>query len=214
MKVLRLLLAAVAAALGVWAWVALHPGPEKAIRRQLAEVARAASFGRGQGYMAQLSAAQRLADCFSTNVEIALDVPGHQEHRLAGRADIQQAILSARASLQGLSVSFPDVTVIVAGDGQSAVADLTLEARIAGQQDMIVQEMKFTLRKIAGQWLIVKVETVRTLSRNHCADHLLTAAPVLCPNLNLNPNLNRIHFRLAVARRTRLGLRLRLGLRI
>jgi hypothetical protein len=164
MKVSRLILAAVAAALGVWGWVALHPGPERVIRRQLAEAARAASFGRGQGYLAQLTAAQRLADCFSTNVEIALDLPGRQEHRLAGRAEIQQAVLSARASLEGLSVSFPDVTVTIAPDGQSAVADLTLEARMAGQQDMIVQEMKFTLRKIAGQWLIVKVETVRTLS--------------------------------------------------
>jgi hypothetical protein len=157
-------LAAIGVALGVSGWVALHPSPEQVIRRQLAEVARAPSFTHGEGYLAQLTAAERLADCFSTNVEIALDLPGRQEHRLAGRADIQQAVLSARASMQGLSVSFPDITVIVAADGQSAAADLTLEARVAGQQDMIVQEMKFTLRKIAGQWLIVKVETVRTLS--------------------------------------------------
>ncbi len=202
MKVLRVILAAMAVALGMWGWVALHPGPERVIRRQLAEVARSASFARGQGYLTQFTAAQRLADCFSTNVEIALDLPGRQEHRLAGRAEIQQAVLSARASLESLSVSFPDATVIIAPDRQNAVADLTLEARIAGQQDMIVQEMKFTLRKIGGQWLIVKVETVRTLSRNRRTDDFFAAARNLRPNLNLN----RIHFKSAVARQTRLGL--------
>jgi hypothetical protein len=164
MKVGRLLLAAMASALGAWAWVALHPGPEQVIRRQLAEVARAASFGRGQGYLARLSAAQRLADLCSTNVEFDIDAPGVQEHRLAGRGEIQQALLAARASIEGLSVSFSDVTVIIGAERQSAVADLTLEARIVGQQDLVVQEMKFTLRKMAGHWLIVKVETVRTLS--------------------------------------------------
>ena len=34
---------ALVVALGVWAWMALHPSPEKLIRRQLAGVARAAS---------------------------------------------------------------------------------------------------------------------------------------------------------------------------
>ena len=65
--------------------------------------------------------------------------------------------------MQSLTVTFPDVTVIVDSDQESAVADLTLQARVSGEQEMVVQEMKATLRKINGQWLIVKVETVRTL---------------------------------------------------
>jgi hypothetical protein len=55
--------------------------------------------------------------------------------------------------------------VTVAPDKQSAVADLTVQANISGEPDPIVQEMKFTLRKIDGRWLITRVETVRTLSR-------------------------------------------------
>ena len=165
MKCLRVLALAGVAALAVWVWIALHPSPEKLIVNQLAGAAHAVSFGPGEGYLAKLAGAQRVGKFFSTNVEVQIDVPGHHEHRLAGRAEIQQAALAARASLKGLSVTLPDVTVIVNADGESAVADLALEARVAGETDMMVQEMKFALRKIDGRWLIVKVETVRTLSQ-------------------------------------------------
>jgi len=159
----RLLLLAVAGALAAWAWVVLHPSPERLIRKQLDGVARAASFGPSQGVLSKLSSAENLADFFSTNVDVKIDVPGHQEHRLAGREEIQQAALALRASVQGVAVSFPDVTVIVNADQESAIADVTLQVKIAGEQDVIVQEVKVTLRKINGPWLIVKVETVRTL---------------------------------------------------
>jgi hypothetical protein len=163
MKRSRLFLIAVVPALCAWAWMALHPSPERLIRRQLDGVARAASFGPNQGALAKLSSAQTLAYFFSTNVEVNLDIPGHPDHRLLGREEIQQAALAARGSVQSLTVTFPDVTLIVNADKKSAVADLTLQVRISGEQDMIVQEMKVTLRKIDGDWLVTKVETVRAL---------------------------------------------------
>jgi hypothetical protein len=159
----RLLLLAVAVALGAWSWRALHPSPERLIRRQLQGVARAASFGPDQGVLGKMAGAGSLADFFATNVEVQIDVPGHHGHRLAGREEIQQAALASRASARALTVTFPDITVIVNADQESAVADLTLQARVGGEQDMIVQEMKATLHKINSQWLITKVETVRTL---------------------------------------------------
>ena len=76
----------------------------------------------------------------------------------------QQAALGARSALSGLKVQFPDINITVAPDKQSAVADLTVEANVAGERDPIVQEMKFTLQKTDGEWLITRVETVRTLS--------------------------------------------------
>lgn len=166
MKWPRLVLWAAAAALALWGWTIWHPGPEKLIRRQLEGVSRAASFSAGDGYLAKMAGAARLAEFFSTNVEVEINVPGGAEHRLAGREEIEQAALAARAAERSLSVTFPDLAVVVNPDQQSAVADLTLQARFAGMGDaeMIVQEMKFTFRKIDGRWLIIKVETVRTLS--------------------------------------------------
>jgi ketosteroid isomerase-like protein len=164
MKWRRLFLWAVVATVAGWGWVALHPSPERLIRKQLAGVAHAVSFGPGQGNLAKLANAERLAGYFSTNVDVQIDVPSRQEHRLVGRDEVQQAALGARASMHALDVTFPDVAVIVNADQESAVADLTLEAQSEGEMDRFVQEMKVTLRKIDGQWLIVKVETVRTLS--------------------------------------------------
>ena len=76
----------------------------------------------------------------------------------------KQAALGARSTLSGLKVTLPDISVTVAPDKQSAVADLTVVANVAGEQDAIVQEMKFTFRKTDDGWLITRVETVRTLS--------------------------------------------------
>lgn len=164
MKGSRLFFVVVVLGLGAWAWTALHPGAEKLIRRQLSGVARAASFGPDQGSLAKMASAQRLADYFSSNVEVHIEVPGHPVHTLTGREDIQQAALAARGSVQSLTVSFPDITVALNADHESAIVYLTLRARVAGEQDMIVQELKLTMRKMDGQWLIVKVETTRTLS--------------------------------------------------
>lgn len=163
MKWPRLLLIATAWALAGLIWLAWHPTPERQIRKQLEGAARAASFGPKQGAFAKLAGASAFADFFSTNVEINVDVPGRQEHRLIGQLEIQQAALALRGSMQSLSVAVPEMTLIVNPDKVSAIADLTLQVRIAGEPDMAVQEVKVTLRKIKGDWLIVKAETVKTL---------------------------------------------------
>ena len=108
-------------------------------------------------------AAQKVGDFFSNSVEINIDLPGHQQHATLSRDDIIQAMQGVNAS-GGLKVKFPDISVMVNPDGETAQADVTVEAQAPSEQDMIVQEMKFTLRKIDGKWLITRVQTVRTLS--------------------------------------------------
>jgi len=162
--VFRFILLAALVALGVWLWFVLFPGPEAVIRQRLTKLARTASFSAGEGNLARLAAAQDLAGFFATNVEVDINVPGRVQHTLVGRDEIKQAALGARSTLTGLKVTFPDINVAVAPGQQSAVADLTLEARIAGENDSIVQELKLTLQKTGDGWLITRVETVRTLS--------------------------------------------------
>jgi len=165
MKIIfRLILLAALIALGVWLWFVLFPSPEKIMRQRLTELARTASFSSGEGNLARLAAAQSLAGFFSTNVEVDINVPGRVQHTLMGRDEIQQAALAARSTLSGLKVTFPDINVTVAPDKQSAVADLTVEANVVGERDSIVQEMKVTFQQTDGEWLITRVETVRTLS--------------------------------------------------
>jgi hypothetical protein len=91
-------------------------------------------------------------------------VPGHVQHHILGRGEITQAALGVRSAVGGLKVQFPDINVTVAPDKQSAEADLTVEVNISSERERIVQEMKFTLQKTDGKWLITRIETVRTLS--------------------------------------------------
>ena len=149
---------------GVWLWTVLFPSPEKVIRQRLATVAQRASFSPNESALARLADAESLAGYFSTNVEINLDVPGRVQHTILGRDEITQTAVAARSTSSSLSVKFLDMNVTIGPDKQSAVADFTVEASIADEQDLIVQEMKFTLQKISGQWLITRVETIRTLS--------------------------------------------------
>jgi len=158
------ILLAALAALGIWLWFGLSPRPEKIIRQRLTQLARKASFSASEGNLARLAAAEDIAAYFATNVEVDINVPGRVQHTLMGRAEIQQAALGARERLTGLTIQLPDINITVAPDKQSAVADLTLEASIAGDHDSIVQEMKFTFQKTEDGWLITRVETVRTLS--------------------------------------------------
>jgi hypothetical protein len=159
----RLFLIALVAAVGVWLWGVLFPSPDRVIRKRLAEAAHAASFAPGQSYFSRLASARRLSDFFATNVEVNIDIPAHQERQWSGREDILQAALGARSTLESLNVTVPDVTLIIGPGKESATADLTAEARISGDSEMFVQEMKFTLRKVGGEWLITRVQTVQTL---------------------------------------------------
>ena len=161
---LRFILLAALVALGVWLWFVLFPSPEKVIRQRLTELARIASFSSNESDLARLAAARSLAGFFFTNVEFQVELPELARRDSMDRNEITQAAFAVRSRAGGLKVKFPDINVTVAPDKQSAVADLTVEANISGERDPMVQEMKFTLQKIDGKWLITRVETVRTIS--------------------------------------------------
>lgn len=165
MKMLaRIILLILLAALGVWLWTILFPSPEKIVRRQLTKLAADVSFSQNENNLVKIADAQSVADFFSSNVVVNIDVPGHEEQTIAGRDEITQAALLSRQQATDLDVKFPDVNVTVAADKLSATADVTLQATVSGEANAIIQEVKFTFEKVGGQWLISKVETVRTLS--------------------------------------------------
>jgi len=156
---------AVIAAAVVWLVGVFFPSPEKIIRKRLAETADAASFAAGQSYFSKLAGAQRLAGLFASNAAVNIEIPGHEQRQWTGREDILQAALAARASLDRVKVTFPDISLTVDPGKESATADLAAEARISGDDSLYVQELKFTFQKIGGDWLITQVQTVQTLQK-------------------------------------------------
>jgi len=187
---IRLLLVLAVIALGFWLWTILFPSPEKLIRKRITEVARLASFSQGEGLVPQGLRIQGLANCFAPTIEIAIDVPGSQRHELAGRDEIVQTAGLARQTLRWLKVELLDPTVVVSADKESAVVNLTLRARSSEQKDLTVQELKVMLKKTERQWQIIRIETVRTLSRLRTGESL-AACLTLNPDLDRNLNLSR-----------------------
>ncbi len=182
--VLRLLLVAALVALGFWLWTVLFPGPEKLIRKRIAEVARLASIAPGEGLITQGLRIQSLINCFDPQAELTFDMPGRSQYRIAGRAEMTEYAGAARRNLSSLKVELLDPNLALSPDKQSAVVDLTARVKLPDERDFIVQEMKFTLKKINGEWLIISVETVRTLSRRGADD-----GSSLNRNLSLDLNL-------------------------
>jgi hypothetical protein len=158
-----LFLAAVILAAG-WLWAILFPSPEKMIRRQLLEVAKDTSFQPNQNPLVIANNAEKLAACFSTNVEVNLSEPGREEHMLSGREEIMQAAAAAHSEVRSLKVELLDVSVSVSADKQSGTASATVKVNSSRENDEILQPMKFTFQKFGHDWLITRVETLRSLS--------------------------------------------------
>jgi len=157
----RLVLLAALVAAGVWLWTFLFPSLDEIVHKRLAQVAAETSFNSGENPLVIAARAEHLASRFSTNVEVNLNAPGFERLEFSGRAEITQAAAGARMHLSGLKVEFPDVSVSVGPDKQSAVADVAVKVQAAGEKDFIVQEVKFNFQKIGGDWLITRVESVR-----------------------------------------------------
>lgn len=162
--VIRVCLIAVVAGLAFWLWTIFFPNPETVIRKRLAKVASLVSFTSNEGNIPRAANVLQLSGYFATNIQIVVDTPAQAQQTLSGRDELTQAALAARNMLKGLDVEFLDQTVSLSPDKLSATVSLTGKARVPGDRDLLVQEMKFFLQKIEGQWLIVRVETVRTLN--------------------------------------------------
>jgi hypothetical protein len=162
---LRVVLFLVVFALGVWLWRYFHPSPQEAIRRRLADVARAASYTEPGGMIGRAARAQKLAGYFAPEIAIRIDLPNQSSHEAASREEIMQTALRLRSVFQSFKVQLLDPNITVGADQKSAIVDLTLRAETPGDQFLVVQEIKCTLRQVDGEWIILRVDTVRTLNR-------------------------------------------------
>ena len=159
----RLGLLAIVPAIGIWAWNAFFPGPEKAIRRNLTQFARAITFSSGEGNLTRVADSQKAVSLCTSNIEISVEAPGYPPQSVNGSAELFQALMLARTRLSSLQVEFLDPNISLAPNKESAVVDLTARGRSPGEREMQVMELNFTMRKVGSQWLIRKIETVKTL---------------------------------------------------
>jgi len=162
--VVRVVLVLALLALVIWAWSYFFPSTETAVRRKLQEVARLASFSQGESVISKGLAINSLMDTCTDDIEISVDIQSYQRQSMTGKEELRTATTVVRAHLSSLKVEFLDLNIDVGPNKQTAVVDLTAKIRVPGEQEFFPQELKFTLKKVDGKWLIRKIETVKTLS--------------------------------------------------
>jgi hypothetical protein len=162
-SVTRLILLGALGAGGFWAWGLIFPSPEHVIRNQLADLARTASISPNQGALTRLANVQKLANFFSADARITVDVPGRSLQTFSGRDEILNAVGYARSMFNVLKVEFVDVLVQVGADKQSALVQLTASANLPGEKIPEVQELEVNFKNTDHGWLINRIQTVKTL---------------------------------------------------
>ena len=152
---------------GIWVWMYFHPSPEEAIRRRLAQLAEEVSFKSDEGMVAKAMHAQKLAGFFAREVSLTIDLPEISSHESMSRDEINKFALALRSSpyFRSLKVQCLDPVITLGADRKSAIVELTIRAETAGDKYLVVQEMKFAMKEVDGEWLILRVETVKTLNR-------------------------------------------------
>ena len=162
-KLVKIIVCVGLLAAGLWLWTVLFPNPQQVIRNRLNALARLASFPPNEGNIAHVAKIQRLGLFFTDDVQVMVDVPGMESHTFTSRAELMQMAAAARQMASGLKAELLDINIEMGTGAESALVDATLKAKISGEGELIVQELKFTFKKIKGDWLITRIETVKTL---------------------------------------------------
>ncbi len=165
MKIIsRLLLLAGLAGLGFWLWIILFPSPEKQVLKKISNLAEIATFTADAGNFMRAGKVSNLIGYFSTDAQIIMDISGVGHGSLNGRDEIRETAAGVFMRMKSLDVKFLDAKAKIGADKLSAEVNCTAEVRADENKDFGVEELRFELRKIDGNWLITRVESVKTLN--------------------------------------------------
>lgn len=159
----RVILIIILAALGFWLYTILFPNPEKVVLKRISSLAQTATVSASDGNITRAAKVSSIIGYFSTDAEIHVEGPEVGTRSITGRDEIRELAAGGMANVSSLTVAFDDATAQVAPDKQSAEVSCTARVSAKNSKDFGIQELRFHLKKIDGDWLITRVETVKTL---------------------------------------------------
>jgi hypothetical protein len=159
----HLVLLAMLAGLGFWLWTVFFPSPEKIVLKKIASLAATATVNAADGNITRAAKASNVVSDFSNDAEIVFDISGVGARTLSGRDEIRESAMGGFANVPSMKVQFFDATAKVGADKQTAEVNCTARVNVGDSKDFGIQELRFQLKKIDGDWLITRAETVKTL---------------------------------------------------
>ncbi len=161
----RAFLIAILIVAGLWIRATFFPNPESAIRKRLTEIARNASTSPGEGNITGTAHAWRLANCFTTNTEFKIEWPEGRMEETLDRNEILRFVNGSRFGTgRSFRIEFLDPIITFSEDKKTSTVEATLRATIPADKNFIVQEIKIIFIKVGREWLIQRVETLKTLA--------------------------------------------------
>lgn len=161
--VFRVVLFAVLAGAGFWLWTILFPSPEKVVLKKVSNLAASANISATDGNITRAAKASNVVSEFASDAEVFFDVSGAGAHTLTGREEIRETAMGGFASVPSMKVKFMDANARVGADKQTAEVTCTAQVSAGDSKDFGIQELRFQFKKIDGDWLITRAETVKTL---------------------------------------------------
>jgi hypothetical protein len=159
-RVLQLVLVAILAVAGYFAWTWLNPTPEKAIRKQMEKLAETLVGKPGEGNIARVAGINKTLGFFAPDIYINGEGIAQVNDAIQGHNELQQALFAARSRLDG-AITFHDVHVIVDDPkATNARVNFRAVARLSGQSEPFSQDLKAQFVKINREWLISRVDPI------------------------------------------------------
>lgn len=137
------------------------PDDEARIRKLLDALAREANVPAQGRTVADLAAANRLANLFAPGLQIQINLAGAPDVNVGSRSELVQLTLAAKSHASPFSVALLDPRILNLGT-TSAVADATARATVSGEPEPVVAELRFHLVKIEARWRVQSVQNTRT----------------------------------------------------
>ena len=154
---------------GFWKREVLFPTETIRVRNALVQLARDVSFGPAEGNIGAVRRVAAVADRFSSNASIEIDILGSGNFQLTGRDEVQQNLMAARRFVRKLVLQFHDIGVELGAEGTTASVHLTATADAVGegryQGGFDALEFELGLRKVEGRWQIERLRTIPTLKQ-------------------------------------------------
>lgn len=158
---IALLAGAVAGVFFIYKW--LNPPPEKVILVRLEKLAASLSAKPNEGNIARISAINRAAGFFTSDIVVNLEgIPGAPDS-ISGKTELQQSLMAARARMSG-DVAFDGIHIVVdAATKTNATAQFTAVGQLSGASERYAQNVKATFVKVEREWLISRVDAAPRL---------------------------------------------------